>query len=134
MPGIFPRRFSATETGLPSRRRAQNPGVLPSLRWDWRDVGHVFEKQGPLLTCAYVVLNWNLEFNLDEESLFRLRDERNPWLYINTGNLREISKDHIVNQNVIKGLREGTIRGRQIWDAFNAGCSFLAIDLNADAD
>lgn len=109
----------------------QSPAV--GLRWDWRDVGHIFEKQGPLLTCAYVVLNWNQQFNLPEEDLFRLRDERNPWLYINTDNLREISKDHIVNQNIIKGLREGTSRGRKIWDAFNAGCSFLAIDPYADA-
>jgi hypothetical protein len=38
-----------------ARQLEQSPAV--GLRWDWRDVGHVFEKQGPLLTCAYVVLN-----------------------------------------------------------------------------
>lgn len=114
------------------RQSEQSPAV--GLRWDWRDVGHGFEEQGPLLTCAYVVLNWNQQFNLPEEDLFRLRDEQNPWSYINTGNLREISKDYIVNQNIIMGLREGTSRGRKIWDAFNAGCSFLAIDPYAEAD
>jgi hypothetical protein len=79
-------------------------------------------------------LNWNREFNLEEEDLFRLQEERNPWLYVNTDNLREIVKDFAVNQNVIKALREGTSRGRQIWDAFNAGCYFLGIDPYAEAD
>jgi hypothetical protein len=34
---------------------------------------------------------------------------------------------------VIKALREGTSRGRQIWDAFDAGCFFLGIDPYAEA-
>lgn len=103
------------------------------LRWDWRDPGHFFEKEGPLQTCAYVVLNWNKTFNLEEEDLFRLREERNPRLYVNTNNLRESVKDHAVNQNIIKGLREGTSRGKQIWDAFTEGCFFLGIDPYAEA-
>jgi len=110
----------------------QSPEV--GLRWDWRDPGHFFEKEGSLQTCAYVILNWNREFNLEEEDLFRLQEERNPWLYVNTDNPREIVKDFAVNQNVIKALREGTSRGRQIWDAFNAGCYFLGIDPYAEAD
>ena len=103
------------------------------LRWDWRDVGHFFEKEGPLLMCAYVVLNWNQEFNLDEEDLFLLQEQDNPWLYVNTDNLRENEKKYAVNQNVIKGLREGTSRGKQIWGAFNEGCYFLGIDPYAEA-
>jgi hypothetical protein len=106
------------------KQSEQSPEV--GLRWDWRDTGHFFQQEGPLLTCAYVVLNWNQEFNLGEEDLFRLRDEHNPWLYVNTENLRESVKDLAVNQNVIKALREGTSRGRQIWDAFDAGCFFFS--------
>jgi hypothetical protein len=49
------------------RQLEESPEV--GLRWDWRDAGHFFKKEGPLLTCAYVVLNWNQEFNLDEEDL-----------------------------------------------------------------
>jgi hypothetical protein len=113
------------------KQSEQSPEV--GLRWDWRDTGHFFQQEGPLLTCAYVVLNWNQEFNLGEEDLFRLRDEHNPWLYVNTENLRESVKDLAVNQNVIKALREGTSRGRQIWDAFDAGCFFLGIDPYAEA-
>jgi hypothetical protein len=109
-----------------AKQLENSPAV--GLRWDWRDVGHFFERQGPLLTCAYVVLNYSQAFHLDEEDLFRLRDEHNPWLYVNRDNLREIEKHHAVNQNVIKGLREGTSRGKQIWEAFLAGCSILAID------
>lgn len=59
---------------------------------------------------------------LGEGDAVALRDERNPWLYVNAGNLRESVKDLAVNQNVIKALREGTSRGQQIWNAFNAGC------------
>lgn len=109
----------------------QSPEV--GLRWDWRDPGHFFEKEGPLQTCAYVILNWNREFNLEEEDLFRLQEEHNPWLYVNRENLRENVKDFAVNQNVITALREGTSRGRQIWNAFNAGCYFLGIDPDAEA-
>ena len=47
--------------------------------------------------------------------LFRMQEERNPWLYVNTDNLRESVRDYAVSQNVIKGLREGTARGKQIW-------------------
>jgi hypothetical protein len=103
------------------------------LRWDWRDVGHFFETEGPLLTCACIVLNWNQEVNLDEEDLFVLREGNNRFLYVNTNNLREIVKEFAVDQNLIKRLREGTNRGKQIWDAFNEGCYFLGIDPYADA-
>ena len=65
--------------------------------------------------------------------LFRLQEERNPWLYVNTDNLRESVRDYAVSQNVIKGLREGTARGKQIWDAFKDGCYFLGIDPYAEA-
>jgi hypothetical protein len=53
-------------------------------------------------------------------------------LYVNTDNLRENEKEHRVDQNLIKRLREGTSRGKQIWDAFNEGCYFLGIDPYAE--
>jgi hypothetical protein len=112
------------------RQSEESPEV--GLRWDWRDVGHFFEKEGPLLMCAYVVLNRNQKFNLDEEDLFLLRQEHNSLLYVNTDNLRENEKEHRVDQNLIKRLREGTSRGKQIWDAFNEGCYFLGIDPYAE--
>ena len=83
--------------------------------------------------CAYVVLNRNQMFNLDEEDLFLLREEHNSLLYVNTDNLRENENEHTVDQNLIKRLREGTSRGKQIWDAFNEGCYFLGIDPYAEA-
>jgi len=103
------------------------------LRWDWRDVGHFFKEEGPLLLCGLVVLNRSRESDLDEQDLFIFREEHNPWLYVNTDNLRENVKEHTVDQNLIKRLREGTSRGKQIWDAFNEGCYFLGIDPYAEA-
>ena len=54
--------------------------------------------------------------------------------YVNRDNLREIEKHHAANQNVIKGLRAGTSRGKTDLEAFLAGCSFLAIDPYAADD
>jgi hypothetical protein len=69
----------------------------------------------------------------EPQDLFLLREEHNRLLYVNTDNLREGVKEHAVDQNLIKRLREGTSRGKQIWDAFNDGCSFLGIDPYAEA-
>jgi hypothetical protein len=112
------------------RQSKESPEV--GLRWEWRDVGHFFKEEGPLLMCAYVLLNRGQEFNLEEEDLFLLEQEHNPLLYVNTDNLRDNVKKHVVDQNLIKRLREGTSRGKQIWDAFNAGCYFLGIDPYAE--
>jgi hypothetical protein len=89
------------------------------LRWNWRDVGHFFKEEGPLLLCGLVVLNRSRESDLDEQDLFIFREEHNPWLYVNTDNLRENLKEYTVNQNLIKRLREGTSRGKQIRDALD---------------
>jgi hypothetical protein len=103
------------------------------LRWDWRDPGHLFQTKGPLLTCGLVRLNWNPEARLDPEDLFIFQQPANSWLYVNTANLREGMKDVAVDPNLIKGLRDGTTRGKQIWATFDAGCYFLGIDPYADA-
>jgi hypothetical protein len=113
------------------RQSEESPEV--GLRWEWRDVGHFFKEEGPLLSCAYVMLNPSQGFNLEEEDLLLLREEGNPWLYVNTDNLREIVKEYAVNPILIKRLREGTSRGKQISDAFNEGCYFLGIYPNAEA-